>query len=191
MTKKIVFIGIGVLIAVVSVWYIFNGGTDESNNQNSDTASSQSSEVTTEVAKDSLPDVLKQQKDLKIFNELIVSAGMLEILQGVGPYTVLAPTDDAFKALPEGVLDTIKKPENKIMLTAILNYHVVKGNIAANSLQSGQKLPTVNGQEVIVEVKDGELMFVDAKGGKANIEKADIVATNGTAHTISAVLLPQ
>ena len=190
MKKKLFFIGIGILIAAGSVWYIFNGGTDESSDQNSST-SSQSSIESTPVAKDSLPDILKQQKNLKIFNELIVSAGLLETLQGVGPYTVLAPTDDAFKDLPESVLDTIKKPENKTMLTAILNYHIIKGNLASNSFQSGQKLPTLNGQEVIVEVKDGKTMFVDAKGDKASIEEPDLAATNGTVHIISAVLLPQ
>ncbi|MEZ6331080.1 MAG: fasciclin domain-containing protein [Candidatus Saccharimonadales bacterium] len=83
--------------------------------------------------------MLKKQKQIKIFNELLVEADVVTTLQGQGPYTVLAPTDDAFKALPEGLLDTLKKPENKDNLRKLMQYHIVKGNLSAESLQNGQK----------------------------------------------------
>jgi uncharacterized surface protein with fasciclin (FAS1) repeats len=191
MKKKIFFIALGLLIAGGSIWYILNGGKDSNSDDAASTETSESQTAASEVQKDSLTEILKKQKDLKIFNELLVAAGLSESLQATGPFTVLAPTDDAFKALPEGVLETIKKPENKAMLAAILNYHIVKGNLASSSLQNAQKLPTTNGQEVIVQISDGTTYFVSAKGDKAEIKKADITAANGQIHTITTVLLPQ
>jgi uncharacterized surface protein with fasciclin (FAS1) repeats len=77
------------------------------------------------------------------------------------------------------------------MLTAILNYHIVKGKLASSDLQNAQKLPTVNGQEVVVQITEGTTFFVGAKGDKTEIKKADITASNGQIHTITTVLLPQ
>lgn len=191
MKKKLFFIVIGLVIAGGSVWYILNGGQDTTVDENTSGTSANSQSDATEAQKDSVAEILKKQKDLKIFNELIVAAGIASSLQATGPFTVLAPTDDAFKALPDGVLETLKKPENKDMLTGILNYHIVKGNIASSAVTNAQKLPTVKGQEVIVEISDNTTYFVSAKGDKAIIKKADIAASNGQIHTIDAVLLPQ
>lgn len=191
MKKKIFFIVLGLLIAGGSVWYILNGGQDTNTNETTSTNASENQSNATEVQKDSLTEVLKKQKDLKIFNELLGLAGLTQSLQATGPFTVIAPTDDAFKSLPDGVLDTIKKPENKTMLSAILNYHIIKGKLASTDLQNAQKLPTVNGQEVVVQITDGTTYFVGAKGDKAEIKKANITASNGQIHSITAVLLPQ
>lgn len=191
MKKKLFFIVLGLAIAGGSIWYILNGGQDTSMNESNAATGSESQTDSGEVQKDSLAEVLKKQKDIEIFNELIVAAGLQSSLQATGPFTILAPTDEAFKALPDGILETIKKPENKDVLTTILNYHFVKGNLASSALTNAQKLPTVKGQEVIVVVSDNTTYFVSAKGDKATIKKADITASNGQIHTISAVLLPQ
>ena len=191
MKKKLFFIALGLLIAGGSIWYILNGGKDANSDEASSASTSENQSAASEVQKDSVTEILKKQKDLKIFNELLATAGLTASLQATGPFTVLAPTDDAFKALPEGVLDTLKKPENKTILAAILNYHIVKGNLASKDLQHAQKLPTVNGQEVIVQISDGTTYFVSAKGDKAEIKKADITASNGQIHVITTVLLPQ
>ena len=191
MKKKLFFIILGIAIAGVSIWFIVYGGKDETTANDTATTNSQQSDATTQEQKDSLDSILKKQKQIKIFNELLVEADVVTTLQGQGPYTVLAPTDDAFKALPEGLLDTLKKPENKDNLRKLMQYHIVKGNLSAESLQNGQKLPTVNGQEIIIEISDGKTSFVDAKGNKALIKTADVAASNGTIHIITAVLLPQ
>jgi uncharacterized surface protein with fasciclin (FAS1) repeats len=191
MKKKLFFIVIGIVVAGGSIWYILNGGQDTSVDETSSGTSANSQSDSTEVQKDSVAEIVKKQKDLKLFNELIVAAGITSSLQATGPFTVLAPTDDALKALPEGVLESLKKPENKEMLTDIVNYHIVKGSIASSAVTNAQKLPTVNGQEVIVEISDNTTYFISAKGYKAVIKKADITASNGQIHTIDTVLLPQ
>ncbi len=190
MKLKLLFIVLGIAVAAGSVWYIFNGGTDQDATETASSAESQATQGA-EAPKDSLQSVVKDQKDVKIFNELLALSGVAQSLQAAGPYTVLAPTDVAFKALPDGVLDTLKKPENKEKLAAILNYHIIKGTLASSALQNGQKLPTVGGKEVVVEVKDGTTYFVDMKAGKAKTVTVDATASNGTVHTVSAVLLPQ
>jgi uncharacterized surface protein with fasciclin (FAS1) repeats len=121
----------------------------------------------------------------------VKAAALVETLQGTGPYTVLAPTNEAFDKLPAGTLDTLLKPENKDQLASILTYHVIQGQVLANQLTNGQKVKTVNGQELTVEIANGTVAFVDAKGGKAIVEKADVNASNGVVHVINAVLLPQ
>lgn len=191
MKLKIILIVLGIAVAAGSIWYIFNGGTEQDSTETATTTSDSASNQDAEVPKDSLQAVVKDQKDVKIFNELLADSGVAQSLQATGPFTVLAPTDDAFKALPDGVLDTLKKPENKEKLAAILNYHIIKGTLASSTLQNGLKLPTVSGKEVIIEVKDGTTYFVDMKAGKAKTVTVDATAANGTVHTISAVLLPQ
>ncbi len=113
----------------------------------------------------------------------VTAAGLVETLQGEGPFTVFAPTDDAFAALPAGVLDALLLPENKDVLTQILTYHAVAGNVMAADVTDGD-VPTVEGQTVTLSTADG----VTVNG--ANVIQADIVASNGVIHVIDAVLLP-
>ncbi len=112
------------------------------------------------------------------------AAGLVETLQGDGPFTVFAPTNDAFAALPEGTLDNLLKPENKDQLTAILTYHVVSGNVMSTDLSDGMKAATVNGAEVTISTTNG----VQVNG--ANVTTADVKAANGVVHIIDAVILP-
>ena len=112
------------------------------------------------------------------------AAGLVETLKGEGPFTVFAPTDAAFAALPAGTLEDLLKPENKDKLIAILTYHVIAGKVMSTDLSEGLKAATVQGSEVTITLEGG------AKVNGATISTADIAATNGVIHVIDAVILP-
>lgn len=128
--------------------------------------------------------------NLSTFVNAVQKAQLVETLQAVGPYTVLAPSNDAFAALPEGTLDSLLLPENIDQLSSILTYHVIAGNILSSDLSNGQVVNTVNGETLTVDITDAGVFFVDANGGRAQVTTADVEASNGTVHIINAVLLP-
>ena len=111
------------------------------------------------------------------------AAGLIETLSGEGPFTVFAPTDDAFAALPEGLVDALLLPENKDVLTKILTYHVVPGTVMAADIVDGD-VATVEGQTVTLSTMDG------VEVNDATVIQADIVADNGVVHVIDAVIVP-
>ncbi len=111
------------------------------------------------------------------------AAGLIETLSGEGPFTVFAPTDDAFAALPEGLVDALLLPENKDVLAKILTYHVVPGTVMAADIVDGD-VATVEGQTVTLSTMDG------VKVNDATVIQADIVADNGVVHVIDAVIVP-
>ena len=116
----------------------------------------------------------------------VTAAGLGETLSGAGPFTVFAPTNAAFSALPAGTLDNLLKPENKQKLASILTYHVVAGKVMSSDLTDGMKAKTVNGKEITINVKEGK---VTVNG--ANVTTADLGAGNGVVHVIDAVILPK
>ena len=116
----------------------------------------------------------------------VKAAGLAETLSGAGPFTVFAPTNEAFNKLPAGTVDNLLKPEMKKDLTNILTYHVVAGKLMAADLKDGQKLKTVEGGELTVSIKDGKVMI-----NGANVTIADVVSSNGVTHVIDAVLMPK
>jgi uncharacterized surface protein with fasciclin (FAS1) repeats len=113
------------------------------------------------------------------------AAGLVETLKGTGPFTVFAPTDEAFAKLPAGTVETLLKPENKDKLVAILTYHVVAGNVKAADVVKLKSAETVLGQTVAIDAKDG------VKINNAKVVKADIACGNGVIHVIDTVLLPR
>jgi uncharacterized surface protein with fasciclin (FAS1) repeats len=122
------------------------------------------------------------------FNTLVaaVKAGeLVDVLKGDGPFTVFAPTDEAFAALPEGTLESLLKPENKSKLQAILKYHVVAGKVPAKVAMTLSEAETVEGSKIKIAVKDGSVMINNAK-----VVKADVMCTNGVIHVIDKVILP-
>jgi uncharacterized surface protein with fasciclin (FAS1) repeats len=134
-------------------------------------------------------------------NKTLVAAvkagGLVDTLNSPGPFTVFAPTDDAFAKLPAGTVDTLVKPENKDTLDKILTYHVVAGRISSKQLagmikKGGGKamLKTVQGEDLTVTMSDGKIMLTDAKGGMAIITTADVFQSNGVIHIIDTVLMP-
>ncbi len=114
------------------------------------------------------------------------AAGLVETLKGPGPFTVFAPTDDAFAKLPAGTVETLLKPENKDQLTTILTYHVVPGSVMAADVVKLNDAKMVNGQMVNVTVDGSSVMI-----GEANVTKTDIAASNGVIHVIDTVLIPK
>lgn len=159
----------------------------------SDTSQTQTTE--SEAAKPAsdkdVASLIASNGTLGTFNDLLKAAGLASTLEGAGPYTVLAPSNAAFSSLPSGTLDRLQKPENVAMLTSILNYHLVSGSLLSDQLTDGQKVKTLNGQEVVVSLKDKNIYFIDAKGDKALVTKSDIKAKNGVIYIINTVLLPQ
>ena len=113
------------------------------------------------------------------------AAGLVETLKGDGPFTVFAPTDDAFAKLPAGTVENLLKPENKDELVAILTYHVVPGKVMAADVVKLDEAKTVNGKMVDIEVESETVMVNNAK-----VTKADIIASNGVIHVIDTVVLP-
>ncbi|MCE9630291.1 MAG: fasciclin domain-containing protein [Planctomycetia bacterium] len=116
----------------------------------------------------------------------VKAAGLVETLSGPGPFTVFAPTDEAFAKLPAGTLESLLKPENKSKLVEILTYHVVPGNVKAKDVVTLKEAKTVNGKMVAIAVKDGTV-FLDG----AKVVKTDITSKNGVIHVIDAVILPK
>ena len=108
-------------------------------------------------------------KDHTTLVAAVKAAGLVETLEGKGPFTVFAPTNAAFGKLPAGTVDTLVKPENKATLTKILTYHVVPGKLEASDLTDGKKLKTVEGEELTVKQSGGKVWIVDAKGGTSTV----------------------
>jgi uncharacterized surface protein with fasciclin (FAS1) repeats len=129
-------------------------------------------------------------KDHTTLVAAVKAAGLVETLEGKGPFTVFAPTNTAFGKLPAGTVDTLVKPENKATLTKILTYHVVPGKLAASDLKDGMKLKTAEGEQLSVKHQDGKVWIVDAKGGTSMVTISNVNQSNGVIHVVDTVLMP-
>jgi uncharacterized surface protein with fasciclin (FAS1) repeats len=116
----------------------------------------------------------------------VQAAGLVDTLKGTGPFTVFAPTDEAFAKLPAGTVENLLKPENKAKLVSILTYHVVPGNVMAKDVVKLKSAKTVNGQSLAVKAQSGSVTIDGAK-----VVKTDIPCTNGVIHVIDTVVLPK
>jgi uncharacterized surface protein with fasciclin (FAS1) repeats len=135
-------------------------------------------------------------KDHTTLVAAVKAAGLVDTLSGPGPFTVFAPTNEAFAKLPAGTVDTLLKPENKDALVGVLTYHVVPGRLSAKDLmamanKNGGKtmLKTVEGEELTVQIKDGDLWVWDANGAAAKITIKNVMQSNGVIHVIDTVLM--
>lgn len=134
-------------------------------------------------------DIVDTAVSTKMFNTLVAAvkaADLVKVLKSDGPFTVLAPTDEAFKKLPEGTIATLLKPENKDMLVKILTYHVIPGEVRAETVVTLKSAKTVQGQKVKIKVKDGKVFI-----NKSQVIKTDVEASNGLIHVIDTVLMPK
>jgi len=129
-------------------------------------------------------------KDHTTLVAAVKAAGLVETLEGKGPFTVFAPTNAAFGKLPAGTVDNLVKPENKATLTKILTYHVVPGKLAASDLTDGKMLKTVEGEQLTVKKSDGKTWIVDAKGGSSMVTISNVNQSNGVIHVVDTVLMP-
>jgi uncharacterized surface protein with fasciclin (FAS1) repeats len=137
-------------------------------------------------------------KDHTTLVAAVKAAGLVDTLSGPGPFTVFAPTNAAFSALPAGTVDTLLKPENKGALTKVLTYHVVAGRMTASDLMAAIKkgggkatLTTVQGEPLTATQSGKTLSVIDAKGGRAQVSIGDVLQSNGVIHVVDKVLMPK
>jgi uncharacterized surface protein with fasciclin (FAS1) repeats len=136
-------------------------------------------------------------KDHTTLVAAVKAAGLVQTLESPGPFTVFAPTNEAFAKLPAGTVDTLLKPENKTKLTGVLTYHVVSGRLTTAQLREKVKegggmaeLKTVEGEPLTIKENDGKLWLIDGKGDRAEITIGDVMQSNGVIQVINTVLLP-
>lgn len=138
------------------------------------------------MGKKDIVDTAVAAGNFKTLAAALQAAGLVDTLKGTGPFTVFAPTDEAFAKLPAGTVDDLLKPENHDKLVAILTYHVVPGKVMAKDVVKLHEAKTVNGKDVKIMTEGGKVM-VD----NANVVKTDIACSNGVIHVIDSVILPQ
>ena len=141
--------------------------------------------VQARAAEKDIVDTAVAAGQFKTLASAIQAAGLVDTLKGDGPFTVFAPTDEAFAKLPAGTVENLLKPENKDQLVAILTYHVVPGKVEAAEVVTMDEAKTVNGKMVDIKVKGDTAMVNDAK-----VTKTDIAASNGVIHVIDTVIMP-
>ena len=182
-------------IAVLSLSLLLMGGND--------TYAQKAKEKTVTVGgapmypSKNIVDNAVNSKDHTTLVAAVKAAGLVETLSGAGPFTVFAPTNAAFDALPKGTVESLLKPENKKTLTSILTYHVIAGNVSAKDLwdwtkkNNGKyKAKTVQGEELTFWTKGKDMYVTDSKGNSAKITIADVNQSNGVIHVINKVLMP-
>lgn len=166
--------------------------TDESSVENSETEVMMDAENEQAMEQsNTIVDVASSSEDFSTLVTAVQAADLVETLQSDGPFTVFAPTNDAFSKLPAGTVDTLLMPENKDQLASVLTYHVVAGKTMASDLSHGMKITTVQGQQLTVEITGDAVMLVDANGSKATVTQTDLQASNGVVHVIDSVVLPK
>jgi uncharacterized surface protein with fasciclin (FAS1) repeats len=178
--KKIFLTGM-VALAMVAC------GPQESSEGTMETEEMEMMEETMEV-EETQPNVVEiavSSPDHTTLVAAVTAAGLVETLSGDGPFTIFAPTNDAFAALPAGTVENLLLEENKDQLVGILTFHVVAGNVMSGDLSDGQVVTTLNGQELTVSIQDGVV-----KINGAQVVAADLAGSNGVIHVINSVLLP-
>lgn len=174
---------LAVALAVMSLGLVAAGcGDDDDDTAATGTTTEQAQ--TAEQAQDIVA-TAQATPDLSTLVKAVTAADLVETLQGKGPYTVFAPTNEAFAEIQDTV-DTLLEPDNKSDLTDVLTYHVVPGSYPAADLEDGQKLKTVQGEDLTVSVEGGEVKVNDAV-----VVKPDVDASNGVVHVIDGVLVPE
>lgn len=168
-------------------------------NQKTEEVADSTMTATTEIVE--TPNVVGVASNNENFTTLVAAvtaAGLAETLSGEGPFTVFAPTNDAFAKLPTGTVDDLLKPENKEKLSSILTYHVVSGKFEAaavieaiNTNNGKYTVTTVQGGSLDLSLKDGNVMLTDANGGTATVVIPDVAASNGVIHAIDTVVMPK
>ncbi len=154
--------------------------------------------ITETVATPTIVGVASSNENFSTLVAAVTAAGLAETLGGEGPFTVFAPTNDAFAKLPAGTVDDLLKPENKEKLSSILTYHVVSGKFdaatvieAINTNNGKYTVTTVQGGSLDLSLKDGNVMLTDANGGTATVVIPDVAASNGVIHAVDTVVMPK
>ena len=185
----------GIIVGIIAL-VLVGGGIFWATSMNDDTKTTETNTqpqqaTDTEQQPGTIVAVASKTPALTTLVTAVKAASLVDTLQSAGPFTVFAPTNAAFEALPAGTLDTLLKPENVEQLKTILTYHVVAGKVMAADLKDGQVVTTVQGGTLTVSLMDGKVYLTDAKGNKVMVEMADVNTSNGVVHVIGGVLLPQ
>lgn len=168
-----------IALSTLATATLVNAGPDCSSNNSHD-----SKMMTLNNSKSDIIDTAISAGSFSTLAAALTEADLVDALKGEGPFTVFAPTDEAFAKLPKGTVESLLKPENREMLISILTYHVVPGNLDAKAVLSGSSVSTLNGQRAAINAKNGTI-------GSASITKTDIECSNGTIHIIDEVIMPQ
>ena len=193
---------IAVVIGAAGGFAIGNMNKDENSSMTNESTSMQSQDsadgVTVGGAKmirtKDIVDNAVNAKNVTTVVAAVKAADLVDTLKSEGPFTVFAPNNGAFEALPAGTVDTLLKPENKATLTSILTYHVVPGTYTTAALKAmaakGETLTSVQGAKLTLVMVDNNVQIQDAKGSKISIETPDVISSNGVTHVITGVLMP-
>ncbi len=180
------------IVALLAILYGCGNAENSSSSEEEDTQMENTMEEETMgddmSGEEEMSDIIvlaSETESLSTLVSAVKAAELVETLQGEGPFTVFAPTNAAFEALDEGVLEDLLKPENKEKLAAILTYHVVAGEVMSTDLSDGMEAETVNGQTITISTTEG------VKINDANVTAADVKASNGVVHIIDKVILPE
>lgn len=184
---------LGVMMALVlglAAFAVTGCGDDEN-----DTAAAPEATSETSMSEMDIVETASGNEDLSTLVELVTAADLVETLQGDGPFTVFAPTNEAFEALPAATLESLQDPANKDQLAAILTYHVVPEELDAAKItelaENGETITTVQGEELTPKVEDGAVTITDANGDSVTVTTADVATSNGVVHVIDGVLQPK
>ena len=190
--KTGIIVGIVALLAIGGglLWTVSSKKDDDKKTTNETSQTQQVAQQPAVKSPGTIVVLASNTPSLSTLVTAVKAASLVDTLQGQGPFTVFAPTNAAFEALPAGTLDTLLKPENVNTLKSILTYHVVPGKILASDLKDGQVITTVQGGNLTVSIMGGKVYLIDAKGNKVVVEAADVNADNGVVHVIGGVLLP-
>ena len=169
--------------AACSVLFLAACGSDDSTSDTTVAAETTAAPETTMAVTDNIVEVAQANADFTTLVAAVVAADLATTLSGAGPFTVFAPTDAAFEALPAGILEKLLLPKNKAVLAKILTYHVVAGKVLSTDLTETE-VATVEGSKVAITLTDG------AKVNDATVTTADVMASNGVIHVIDKVLIP-
>jgi uncharacterized surface protein with fasciclin (FAS1) repeats len=178
-----------ILLVALAAGILLVAAACGSDSKTSSTAATAAPSTTTKMVDTTVPaktivQLASGNPDLSTLVTAVTAAGLGETLSGTGPFTVFAPTNEAFAALPAGTLDNLLKPENKEQLVKILTYHVVAGEVPSSAIKAGP-VKSVEGQDLTITTPNGKVMV-----NGATVVTADVMASNGVVHVIDAVLLP-
>ncbi|MFM7225360.1 MAG: fasciclin domain-containing protein [Actinomycetota bacterium] len=177
-------------VALVAVAALALGACSSDDSDNSSSTTTMAPDTTMAPAAENIVETAAANEDFSTLVSAVQAAGLAETLSGPGPFTVFAPTNEAFAKLPAGTVENLLKPENKDQLSGILTYHVVAGNVLAADVKPG-KVKTVNGAEFTVSVEDGKVFITGGTPeNKVEVVTTDIETSNGTVHVLDGVLLP-
>jgi uncharacterized surface protein with fasciclin (FAS1) repeats len=185
----------GIVVAVIAAASLIAAACSDDETSTSGTTTTSAAPTTTARPSGTTPpdetvvEIAVGNPDFSTLVSAVQAAGLAETLSGEGPYTVFAPTNEAFAKIPPATLQSLLEPANKDTLTKILTYHVVAGQVMAADVEPGQVV-TVEGQPFTVEVEGSDVFIVDGKGGRAQVVTTDIEGSNGVIHVIDAVLIP-